>query len=752
MSSQAREKTIRMWVERIMHSSLSVEKYFIRHNVPFGLTQYYHYKKKLQENDVNALRDGRCRGNHRRLNEEAEGFLSGYVVGHPEAKLCELQELLKERFGIELSNSGMSRCLKRLGCVLRPRQREEKVKRSYTVCGGFELIVALGCHLGWPEAAVGLIADRVAKLKRGRQHQNKEISDRRGRNRLGQFTASYNRRQNVRESRFESIESKRKRKNLAGMNIASVNSLVLQRKCLAALALPVITNNGMIRSVDTPLGNALLNLCGVNYKQATLNKFLAEMKYLGVAEELLRQQVGFWQKCWQRHPQGPLKLPVLCYYVDGNTKALWSKKHVKQSKVTMLGRVMGCLEQVFVHDNYGRPVYFETYSGHAPLGEYVLSLFEKIEESLEGPGPPLPVNRAIVIDGASNSVRTLRAFAVQEKYHYITSLDDNQWNERKIRRFGRPQRYRYGEATLRDCEIELEDSQEKGYLITSRAVEVEWDYGKRTVLLTSLNSEVVTASEVVKVYFDRWPDQELPFRAMKSVACLHRVAGYGKQKLSDPRVLERQEQLRQRIPVLKEELARPLQKIAEEEKAIASLVRKERSLRAGSRIVEGRRILPEEDRIQLLEVGRKIRTRKRRIKSVEDLDARLFHSLRKAEREWLRLQGKETVYKVDVELDQIMTFFRVSLVNLYSYLVYHLFGESTISLNRFVQTVLLLPALIEESADRKEVTLKYNHKDPKTMTCLQSGLKRINALRCQTSNGKRISFKLGEMDFTLKAT
>src|SRR5438093_9733841 len=52
----------------------------------------------------------------------------------------------------------------------------------------------------------------------------------------------------------------------------------------------------------------------------------------------------------------------LCYYVDGNTKPLWSKKRVKQNKVTMLGRVMGCLEQVFVHDAFGHPVRSEEHT------------------------------------------------------------------------------------------------------------------------------------------------------------------------------------------------------------------------------------------------------------------------------------------------------------------------------------------------------------------------------------------------------
>jgi len=535
------------------------------------------------------------------------------------------------------------------------------------------------------------------------------------------------------------------------MSIVSVGPQVLARKCLAALTLPLVTNNGVIRTVDTPLGNALQNLCGFNYKQLTLSKFLTELKYLGVGEDLLKHQVGFWQERWKTHVKRDLELPLLCYYVDGNTKALWSKKHVKQSKVTMLGRVMGCLEQVFVHDSYGRPIYFETYSGQAPLGEYVLKLFEKIEESLEGAGPALPVNRAIVLDGASNSVRTLRAFAAQKKYHYITTLDDNQWKERKVRQEGRPERYGYGNATLRDCEVELEDSQERGYLIVSRAIVVEWDYGKRTVLLTSLSPDVVGVSEVVKAYFERWPDQELPFRAMKSVASLHRVAGYGKQEVDNPRVIERQKELRELIEALRIELAEPVRQIAVEEEAIATLVKQERALRARKRIVDGRRILPRKDHERLLEVGRRIDAHARRIKRIEKPYARSFRRLRKAQREWLRLQGKERVYKADVELDQIMTFFRVSLVNLYSYLAHEIFQGSSVSMNKLVQTVLLAPALIEETEETKTVTLEYNKKDPKTMTRLRAALNRLNHLGCQTLTGKSLQFKLGTISSHLNS-
>lgn len=752
MDNQKREKTIRLWFDRMERSPLSAKEYLSRHHVPFGLTQYYVYRKKLKEGGIDALEDGRAKGNHRRVHAEAEGFLHGYVTAHPEVSLPALQVLLKKRFHVDLTHSGVSRCLKRIGCELQANVRPEKVERFYTVCGGFELITTLACHLGWPQAAARVIAGRVEEIKRSPWWNQKGVgSDHRGRNRRGQFTAAYSRRRDVRKSRFESIEGKRERKNFQSMSIISVDAQVLERKCLAALALPIVTNNGVIRSVDAPLGNALLNLCGFNYKQATLNKFLAELKYLGMAEALLLHQVGFWQKRWEDHPKRDLELPVLCYYVDGNTKALWSKKHVKQNKVTMLGRVMGCLEHVFVHDSYGRPIYFETYSGQAPLGEYVLSLFEKIEQSLEGPGLDLPVHRALVLDSASNSVRTLRAFAAQEKYHYITCLDDNQWKRRKIRREGRPERYPYGDATLRDCEVELKDSRERGYLITSRAIAVEWDYGKRTVLLTSLSPQVLGASEVVKGYFDRWPDQELPFRTMKAVACLHRVAGYGKQEVTNPRVLERQEELRERIAGLRVQLEEPLQQMAEQEEAIASLVEEELPLRARSRIVKGRRLLLKKDEKRFAEIGREMDARERRVRDIKKPHAHLFRRLRSAEREWLRLQGKENVYKVDVELDQIMTFFRVSLVNLCSYLTHELFHGSSISMNQLVQTLLLLPALIAETADKKEVTLQYNDKDPKTMSHLEDALKNINDLGLLTPAGKSIEFKIGEIDSALKS-
>jgi hypothetical protein len=490
--------------------------------------------------------------------------------------------------------------------------------------------------------------------------------------------------------------------------------------------------------VNNPLGNALEHFCGFNYQHDTLDKFLRELKYLGVSEMLLRDQVPFWRQHWQDHDGDA---PMLCYYVDGNTKALWSKKHVKQNKVSMLGRVMGCLEQVFVHDGYGHPVYLETYSGKAPVGEHILEMFEKIEDALEGPGPPLKVRRVIVMDSASNGVSTLRAFAQQDKYHYITALDDNQWSPRKVLEEGRPNRYRYGDATLRECRLELEDSKDKGYFVEVRAIRIDWDYDKRTVLITSLPMDAVEMSLVVKAYFDRWPCEELQFRGMKQFACLNRVAGYGKKEIPDDKVRDKQQKLRDDIVALKRNLREPLQSIADQGQRIAKAIAKERRLKAQGKLVDGERRVPKAVALQLEELNAEIVAGQKEIKAVEAEAGRPLSRLRKYEKEWLRLQGRDNVYRVDVELDQIMGFFRIALVNMAAWFLRNGL-KGTMSLARLFNAILMIPAQIELTDERRRVILKRNDKDPAMMMQLESALRELTDMDIKDLENRSIEFQL----------
>ena len=728
------------WVARIGKSRLSVRQYFRRFKVPFSRRQYWHYQRRWKQGGISALRDGRCGGNHRKLNAEVEGFLAAYVQTHAEVSLGELRRLVKTRFNATVWKSTISRAVKRLGLSLRRRQASA-VEKYYIPFGGLELVMALACHLGWPQSTAEIIGREMVRLKRRLGKQWSRPPDRRARDSRGHFTSDYSRRRDVRESRFASIEEKRGRKNFASMSLIQADAQVLARKSLAVLTLPLITRQGISRSVDTAWGESLRSLCGFNYKNETLQKFFRELKYVGVAESLLRGQVPFWQKRWKGTSRGKLELPLLCYYVDGNTKAYWSSRRVEQNKVTMLGRVMGCLEQVFVHDQFGRPIYFETYSGHAPMGEYVLHLFDKIEGSLEAAPNRLQVNRAIIIDGAGNSVRTLRAFAAQGKYHYITSLDNNQWQPRKIRLESRARRYAYGPATLSECELEMEDSAEPGYLIVTRAIKIKWDYGRMTVLITSFPKDTVGSSEVVKAYFDRWPAQELGFKVMKHAACLHRVVGYGKKQIADRNVLRKQQKLTNEIQALRSQLTIPLDEIAREESRLSTLIRRERRLRAKSRIRDGRRILAREDAPYLKRVGKEIAQIERAIKRIEKEQPAL-HKLRKKEREWLRLQDKRTLYRADVELDQIATYFRVAFVNLSAYLLSEYFGGSPLSLGHLMAHVLHIPATIEQTDTSKRVILHVSQKDRTTTTALGPVIQKINELNIVNLSDQRITFEL----------
>jgi transposase len=728
-------------VEKIAASHLSVDEYLRRHTVPFSRRQYFRYQSRLASEGVAGLRDKRQQGNRRKLTPEAEAFLRGAHAGNPQWSLEELSQFLKSKLEIEVDRSTVSRFFRRVGEVIGwPRPPEPE--RVTSLGGGFEILAALALHLGWVEHTAEVIGRGVAAFRRIRIYREQRITkDRRGR-RGGRFTAAYNRRLQIRQQRFAAVEEKREGKNYSRMALFQTSSFILQRKCLGILAFPLITLNGGTRSANTPLGNTLEHFSGFNYQHHTLDKFLRELKYLGLAEDLLRDQVGFWQEHWRKLGEKP-ELPFLCYYIDGNTKALWSLKRVKQSKVTMLGRVMGCLEQVFVHDAFGHPVYLETYAGKAPLGERILGLMEKIEAALEGPGPPLRVVRVIVMDAASNGVATLRAFAQQDRYHFITALDDNQWKPSKVREQGRPKRYYYGAATLRDCRIEMEDSREKGYLVEVRAVRIDWDHGKTTVLITSLPREAVGASLVVKAYFDRWPNEELQFRHMKSFACLNRVAGYGKKKLADERVREKQKQLQGRIHDFRQRLAVPLKAMGDQEERLALVLEKQRRIHSRCPIVEGHRVVEEESQTWLKSLAHEIAQCRQQMKLIKAEWGKDLKRLQSYERQWLRLQGKDFVYQIDVELDQIMGFFRISLVNIACWFLQACMGKNRMSLAKLLHNILLMPAEIELTKDVRRVRLRRNPKDPEVMEKLAPALERLNELRIQHLDHKRIEFVLG---------
>ncbi|MCP4402745.1 MAG: hypothetical protein GY801_36265, partial [bacterium] len=112
---------------------------------------------------------------------------------------------------------------------------------------------------------------------------------------------------------------------------------------------------------------------------------------------------------------------------------------------------MNCLENVFIHDGKGHPLYFQTFHGHADLGKHALGMMQELTKHCDD--EPISVNRILVFDGAGNSVKTMRAFQDGEEY-FMTILDKNQVKDRRLKHLGEDVPYPHGEATVVDGQIE----------------------------------------------------------------------------------------------------------------------------------------------------------------------------------------------------------------------------------------------------------------------------------------------------------
>jgi len=91
----------------------------------------------------------------------------------------------------------------------------------------------------------------------------------------------------------------------------------------------------------------------------------------------------------------------------------------------MLGRVMNCLEHVFIHDGQGHPIYFQTFNGHADLGKNTLKMMDTLTEYLEATTTlegQFTVNRILIMDAAGNGVKTLRELSSSDSGYYYPQV------------------------------------------------------------------------------------------------------------------------------------------------------------------------------------------------------------------------------------------------------------------------------------------------------------------------------------------
>jgi hypothetical protein len=740
----------------------------------------------------------------------------------------EIQVILQNEYQISISLTLINSFRRENNLSFISPQIEQPIKES----GAAEIAMALAMESGIIDAITDSICLGVKMVKESERFKE-SISNPEDHPDLrikGKFTKEYNNSPQVRNLRFKSIDEKIDNKRFDSMRIFSLTKESIMRYTLALFSLPIVTSIGKVRSVDDPRGDALEYLCGFNYKASTLDMHIRDLKYLQISNHLIETTAKFWIDFWSSRNKSDNIF--VCYYIDGNTKALWSSKPCHKGKVAMMGRVMNCLEQVFIHDGKGHPLYFRTFNGHADFGKNALKMMDQISKYLEQNtdlGNQFTVNRILVMDAGGNGVSTLREmdksylfswkeipgndsgrftdflklnydvdwvktakiaktdndktimitaeenflslnlnndnteltlqidngktdkFIVKTEngklniydksiYYFITMLDSNQVSDRKVKFVSEKMRYEFGKAYLTDYMIELLDSNDKGYVYETRAVQVDWDNGRTCVLITSLPIEMFSTDNVVKSYFDRWPAQELSFKDMKSNVHINRVVGYTKKLIDNDKVLKNIGKLQNQIAEIEKELELPLKKIIDIEEILQSKINQERIYREKSIIVNGERILSELDAQILKNIKAEINSFDGKIKAIEREDERLFNSLKTKKTELARIIDKKKLYSVDVELDQIMTCYKISFANICCYLLEKCFNGDRITLQQIFESIFELRGKVEIDGNHRNITIKRNRKKPKLMKRLESAFEIVNNLGIKDIYGNRYNF------------
>lgn len=235
--------------------------------------------------------------------------------------------------------------------------------------------------------------------------------------------------------------------------------------------------------------------------------------------------------------------------------------------------------------------------------------------------------------------------------------------------------------------------------------------------------------------------QEKIFREEKSSLKIQNIVGYGTKIESYDKMNERHRKICETITNLKLKLEVPLTEIDAIEAQLTDLFQQEKILREKSSIIEGKRILDDADTVCLKEYESHINRCIRQKAIIEKEHKDDFEKYRRYLEEEKRLRDKDKVYRIDTELDQIMTCFKMSFVNLCSFFLTRCFDNEKFELLTLMESIFQLDGSASVASDRKVIDLEMNPKEPDLMDKLYKGLRILNTMQVHDLDGRVIEFK-----------
>ena len=716
--------------------------------------------KRYERGGAEALIDHRVPPDpdgHRKLTPELVAMVRGLVRGFGRPMYSpDVQRELEALTGVSYSEATVRRAMAQAGVAQPTGRPTDRIELEAHPLAGAELLLACDLESG----AVQHLAEAVHKAVRALPAPEGEVADEREhRDDLGRFTAAYNRAHAASRTeaelgaRFDSVELKRAHKDLRKMRVAQASVETLERKLRALMALPMVTDSPRWAALRHWQGEHLGALVDIAYQPDTLDKFLREAKYAGLAHVLMDAAADFWLEATDL-VDGPLEgMAVL--YVDTAVKPVWTHHFTRCAKVTNRGRVMPAISTMFLHAGPGTPILFRSFSGTTSLPKQACSLLAAYED-LAGDGT---VERMVVMDREGCVVGLMKELA-ERGWDFVIPLKSSVTGPNaRFEEVGEWSGFPGTEDELCSGYLWLNDSKDRANPLRVRVVaRRRHRTGKVAWYATQASPEVLSDADVLNAYFDRWPLQEHRFRDGNGRVHLDAHHGCGKRKVDNVSVIGRRDTLKAQLARLDEALDRLRPELAEAEEwrdilqqAIDDTRPKIEQDRAAFAAAMGDHADDLAERHAELELWQRWLERRRdELQDVSDRIAKLRHQVttfeaRRAAKQVERdnLATQQRIFTVDVELDQLMTALRLTFMNLCGLLMSRYLPGPTLQLDTLIRGVLTLPGERARTSTTETIRLYRHDRDAGLMERVDEACQRLTARELRRE-GRTLRFELVE--------
>ncbi|MDI7268667.1 MAG: hypothetical protein QME96_11800 [Myxococcota bacterium] len=695
------------------------------------------YRRYLDEG-VEGLINRRFVQRERVITAEMGGFIEGLLSANPELRCPAIRKAVCSRFKVTVGESTVREYLRDRGLSAPVGRPKAAATVTPLAMAGAELLKAVELELG---AVWRLTTEMSAAFELLPAPGGEVWDDRPGRDELGRFQPDYNvakpRTWPELGEKFESVEMKREAKDTRATRAANTGDEVLYRKNLAMTLLPLLAPSMRWDSLASWRGEALGELCGYAYQPATLDKYLRDLKYTGMAEVCRESFAAFWCSV-----EGPVTHPdagVVVVYVDKVTNPVWTRHFTRSLPIgRMGGRVMPGTGTEVLNSGYGTPLVFRTVSGQEPLGAAVGGFLGDYE-AVAGKGT---ARRLVVTDREAHSVGVFKE--LDEDWLFVIPLRSNVVGTNALFEDLTPwEPYRETDEACWGW-LTLNDSRPDEPALRTRVVgRKRGRTGKVAWYATNTPSEF-GAPVLLDIYFDRWPLQENVFRDAVGAVGLDSHHGYGKAKVANVAVLDAIDKLDGQIARGEGSLSQVTDDLAASRAELAVL--EEAARKVTARIHEIRSELDEElsapvtspDRLRERlgamrafeswreEAQGRLDTLRAGVDKLFKRQSALKDSLKRWRAERDKLADRTEIFTVDTELDEILTAFKLTFLNLCRYLQRH-YLDTKMETETLIAHVLTRPGQRVVTRTTETIQIWRQTRERRHMDAVEHACERLTA-------------------------